>query len=82
MSTLERDYMGLSEHHCLSPAANMNMRNLKTHLILHHGLSVKNLRTPKQMATTHLLAHSLQVLPELRQLVTPHYDEEVTQPST
>ena len=63
------DWRCLNEEHVLGPARCVNLRQLRFHLLIDHGIAVKDCKTPLELGKLHLLAHALIVHPELRELI-------------
>lgn len=59
----------LNEQHVLGPARNVRVSELRFHLAIDHGISVKNARTALELGKLHLLAHALLAHEDLRELM-------------
>ena len=59
----------LSEAHMMGVARDINSDELRSHLIIEHGVSIKNLNTKAQLGRAHLLTHAVDGFPELRELL-------------
>lgn len=59
----------LNEEHVLGPARNVNVRELRFHLAIFHGISIKDAKTALQLGKLHLLAHALLAHEDLRELM-------------
>jgi hypothetical protein len=64
-----RDWKCLNEEHVLGPARCVNQRELRFHLRIDHGIGIQDVTTPLELGRVHLLAHTLIVFPELRELI-------------
>lgn len=59
----------LDQHHQLTQARNLNRSDLMHHLVIDHGVSIRDTRSKGQLGRLHLLTHAVQAFPELRKLL-------------
>lgn len=64
-----RDWHALNEEHVLGPARCVEIRALRHHIIIDHGVDTKGATTALELGRLHMLAHALIVHPDLRELI-------------
>lgn len=64
-----KHWHSLTEEHVLAPSRGINMSKLRFHLLLNHGINVKDSRTKAELGRLHLLAHALLAHPQLQELL-------------
>jgi hypothetical protein len=64
-----KEWTSLNEEHVLGPARNVNKGDLRLHLLIEHGVTVKDCKTQADYGRLHLLVHAVIGHPMLQTLI-------------